>query len=104
LILSENEQKEKISVAEVDYVARLARLLIKPEHKPVLAEQLGRILDYIDKLNQLDTSEIPPTSHILPLSNVFREDEVRDSLPKGVSQENAPDKEGNFFRVPKVID
>jgi aspartyl-tRNA(Asn)/glutamyl-tRNA(Gln) amidotransferase subunit C len=104
MVLSQEKKRSKISIAEVDYVARLARLRIKPEDKPVLADQLSRILDYVEKLNQLDTENIPPTSHILPLCNVFREDEVRASLPQEVSLENAPDKEKAFFRVPKVIE
>jgi aspartyl-tRNA(Asn)/glutamyl-tRNA(Gln) amidotransferase subunit C len=102
--LSQEEKRGKIDVAEVEYVAKLARLSINPEDKPVMAKQLAGILDYIDKLNQLDTKKIPPTTHILQINNVYREDEVRESLPKEIALENAPDKEGPFFRVPKVIE
>ncbi len=102
--MSQEEKTGKISTAEVDYVARLARLRIKPADKPTMAEQLSRILDYVDKLNKLDTDDIAPTSHILPLNNVLREDEAKDSLPITESLKNAPDKEGNFFKVPKVIE
>ncbi len=102
--MSEKEKTGKISLAEVEHVARLARLSIKPDDKPRFAEQLSRILDYIEKLNQLDTEAIPPTAHILALGNVFRQDQTQGSLPEGKSLANAPEKEGRFFKVPRVIE
>ncbi len=102
--MSQEEKSNKISIEEVDYIARLSRLKMKPADKPVMQQQLSRILDYIEKLNKLDTENVAPTTHILPLGNVFREDEAKASLSPEAALENAPDKEGSFFRVPRVIE
>ncbi len=84
-------------------VAKLARLAIDASEAEALGVQLNRIFSYIEKLNTLDTSGIEPTSHVLPLSNVFREDTLRPSLPDEKVLENAPEREGPFFKVPKII-
>jgi aspartyl-tRNA(Asn)/glutamyl-tRNA(Gln) amidotransferase subunit C len=94
----------KISREEVVHVARLARLAMTPEEAERFTEQLSNILTYVEKLNQLDTTRVEPTSHVLPLFNVFREDQVRPSLSSEKALENAPEKEGPFFKVPKIID
>ncbi|HLG21909.1 MAG TPA: Asp-tRNA(Asn)/Glu-tRNA(Gln) amidotransferase subunit GatC, partial [Candidatus Manganitrophaceae bacterium] len=93
----------KISQEQVKRVAKLARLSLTPEETERFSEQLSHILSYIEKLNQLDTSKVEPTSHVLPLSNVFREDQARPSLPAEEALANAPDREGPFFRTPKII-
>ncbi len=89
---------------EVEYVATLARLALTPEETTAFAGQLNEIFSYIEKLNELDTSRIEPTSHVLPLSNVFRKDEVKPSLPPEKVVENAPDHEATFFKVPNIIE
>jgi aspartyl-tRNA(Asn)/glutamyl-tRNA(Gln) amidotransferase subunit C len=88
----------------VDYVAHLARIDLKSDELERLAGQLKEILMFIDKLANLDTKDIPPTSHILPINNVFRQDEPKDALPIKKTLENAPEKKGSFFVVPKVIE
>ncbi len=93
-----------ISKDTVKYVAHLARIELKPKELEKLSQQLKDILGFIDKLKKLDIKEISPTSHILPINNVFREDIPRRSLPSDKVLENAPQKQGNFFGVPKVIE
>ena len=94
----------KISREEVTHVAKLARLALSPEEMERFTDQLSNILTYVEKLNQLDTKNVEPTSHVLTLSNVFREDRARPCLPVEKALENAPDSEGPFFRVPKIIE
>ena len=93
----------KISKKDVEYVAKLARLKLREAEKKAHAEQLNKILGYMDKLNQLDTTHIKPTSHVTEMQNVFRKDTVNPSIPVDNALRNAPDKKDNFFRVPKVI-
>jgi len=94
----------KISKKDVEYVAKLARLKLSETEKEAHAEQLNKILGYMDKLNQLDTTHIKPTSHVVEMQNVFREDTFNLSIPIDNALQNAPDKKDNFFRVPKVIE
>ena len=94
----------KITLEEVEHVARLARLALTPEEKERMRSQLDAILAYIDKLRELDTTGLEPTSHVLPITNVMREDEVRPSFPKEEMLANAPERDGDFFRVPKIIE
>lgn len=89
---------------QVEHVARLARLAITEEEKDRYTRQLSNILTYIEKLKELDTSKVEPTSHVLPINNIFREDEVRPSLPREEILKNAPDRTEEFFRVPKIIE
>jgi aspartyl-tRNA(Asn)/glutamyl-tRNA(Gln) amidotransferase subunit C len=93
----------KITPEEVEHVARLARLEVSPTEKEELTRQLNRILQYMEKLNELDTTSIPPTSHVIDLKNAFREDLVESSLPRDVSLENAPESNGVEFVVPRII-
>ncbi len=102
-VLSYNAKQAKIGEKEVDYVAELARLQIKPDEKAIFAKQLSNVLNYIEKLNQLDTKQIEPTAHILEINNVFREDVVKESNGTKVALKNAPQAEGDFFKVPKII-
>jgi aspartyl-tRNA(Asn)/glutamyl-tRNA(Gln) amidotransferase subunit C len=94
----------EIDKATVDYVAHLARLDLQEKEVAKLASQLKEILDFIDKLAELATADVAPTSHILALSNVSREDSPQDSLSPEKVLSNAPQKEGNFFVVPKIIE
>ena len=93
-----------ITKETVKYVAHLARIELKPEELEKLSGQLQDIINFIDKLKKLDVNNISPTSHILPLENVFREDTSRESLPVDKVLMNAPQKKDNFFVVPKVIE
>lgn len=93
-----------ITKQDVEHVANLARLELTDEEKELFTEQLGAVLKYMDKLNELDTDQIEPTSHILPLVNVMREDEIRSSLPIELVMKNAPDEEDRQFKVPVVIE
>ncbi len=90
--------------AQVEKVAKLARLALHGEEAERFGQELSKIFSYIEKLNELDTSEIEPTSHVLPLANVFRDDEVLPSLPVEKALENAPERDGSFFKVPKIIE
>ncbi len=87
----------------IDRVAELARLNLKPEEKQKLAKDLGAILDYVKKLDKLDTSKVEPTSHVLNMENVFRSDEVKTSNAAEKALEHAPQTDGHFFKVPKIV-
>jgi aspartyl-tRNA(Asn)/glutamyl-tRNA(Gln) amidotransferase subunit C len=93
-----------VTLKDVEHVAKLARLEFSEEEKKTLVSQLNRILDYMEKLNELDTSNVEPLSHVIPLTNVFREDKVKPSLPVQEVLKNAPAKSDKFFKVPKVIE
>ena len=94
----------KISLEEVEHVARLARLELSPADKERMRRELDRILSYIDKLRMLDTEGVEPTSHAIPMTNVMRDDAPRPSFPQADMLANAPDRSGEFFRVPKIIE
>lgn len=87
---------------QVEHVALLARLELSEEEKEKYANQLSAILEYMETLNKLDTEDVPPTAHVLPLKNVFRDDMVCEHLANEKTLANAPDKEENYFRVPKI--
>jgi len=93
----------KISKQEVEHVAMLARLELTEEEKQTYTEQLNSILDYAAMLDRLDTRDVQPTAHPLPLQNVFREDVVRPSILQEDALANAPDQEDGFFKVPKIV-
>ena len=92
--------------AEIDvkYVAHLARLALTPEEEKKLSAQLGSILGYIEKLRELDVSNVEPTAHAVPMVNVTRPDEIRPSLPHADALRNAPKKGGGLFIVPKIVE
>ena len=94
----------KLTLKEVEHVARLARLDLSEPEKERMRSQLDAILTYIDKLRQLNTEGVEATPHAIPMVNVMREDEVRPCLPAGEMLANAPEREGDFFRVPPVLD
>jgi aspartyl-tRNA(Asn)/glutamyl-tRNA(Gln) amidotransferase subunit C len=89
----------KLTVEQVRHVAELARLGLSNEEMERLTGELSGILDYIDQLAQLDTSAVEPTAQVGGLSDVFREDAVRDSLPVEVAVANAPAAEDGYFKV-----
>ena len=96
---------ETIDAATVRHVALLSRLSLNDEELALYSAQLASIVLYISKLNEIDTEAVPPTSHVLTsLRNVYRADIPRPSLPVDVALANAPAREGDFFKVPQVIE
>lgn len=93
-----------ISKAEVEHVARLARLGLTEAEIEALTEQLSRILEHMQVLRQLQTADVPPTFHVLPLQNVLRADAVQESLPQATALRNAPAAEAGAFKVPKITE
>ncbi|MDI3537279.1 MAG: aspartyl-tRNA(Asn)/glutamyl-tRNA(Gln) amidotransferase subunit [Eubacteriaceae bacterium] len=89
---------------DVSYVADLARLEFSDAEVLALAEDLGAVLDYAETLNKLDTSTVKPTEHVLPVQNVFREDEIKPGLSNEEALSNAPDSEAGCFKVPPVLE
>ncbi|MFI5322431.1 MAG: Asp-tRNA(Asn)/Glu-tRNA(Gln) amidotransferase subunit GatC [Thermodesulfobacteriota bacterium] len=94
----------KITREEVIKVAELARLDFNEAELEKFAEQLGSILKYIGKLNELDTKDVEPTSHVLDVATPLREDAVEEWLTTGEALENAPQEDDGFFVVPQVIE
>lgn len=94
----------KISKEEVKHIAMLSRLELDEKEIELYQDQLSRILEYVEKLNEIDTTQIEPTSHVIELSNVFREDVVKKSMPRDEALKNAPQSTDKFFKVPKIIE
>lgn len=89
----------------VRHIAHLSRLALSEDELEQYSRQLAAILSYINKLNEIDTKDVQPTSHALPtLKNVFRKDSLKASLKTEEALKNAPSKEGSFFKVPQVIE
>ncbi len=93
-----------ISAQEVLHIARLARLALTDDEVAAFTEQLGNIFEYMKKLNELDTQDIDETAHAITLRNVLREDRVESFADRERIFSNAPDREGDCFRVPKIIE
>jgi len=89
---------------DVEKTAALARIEIRAEEKEKLQADLNSILDYVDQLQKLDTASVPPTSHVLDLENVYREDRENPQSVRDEVLKHAPAAEGHFFKVPKVVD
>ncbi len=89
---------------DVKYVAHLARLNLTPEEETKLGAQLGNILGYIEKLNEVDVSGVEPTAHAFPIINVWRADEIKPSLTNEEALQNAPAKANGLFVVPKIVE
>jgi len=94
----------KISKQEVEHVAKLARLELSEEEKDRLTDQLSNILTYVEKLNELDTTGVEPTAHVLDIKNVMRDDIATPSLPQDRALANAPEKAAGHYKVPKIIE
>ena len=92
-----------ISKEEVRYVAHLARLELDAAAEDAFAGQIDDILSYVDSLNRIDTTGVPPTSHALSLNNAFREDVPHEHMATDEALANAPEKEEGAFTVPKII-
>jgi aspartyl-tRNA(Asn)/glutamyl-tRNA(Gln) amidotransferase subunit C len=93
-----------LTIEEVRHIALLARLKLTPDEEARYAEQLSDILDYAARLNQVDTSAIPPMATVLPLRAPLRPDEVRPCPPRERMLQNAPEEEEGMFRVPPILD
>ena len=94
----------KITKQEVEHVAKLARLELSEREKEKLTEQLSNILTYVEKMNELDTKGVEPTSHVLDINNVMRDDVPMESLSQEKALRNAPDKAAGHYKVPKIIE
>jgi len=93
-----------ISIAEVDHVAHLARLALSPEEQQRFTEQLNAILAYMDQLNEVPTDDVEPTSHVLDLVNVFRDDTARQRISVEEALQNAPESTHQYFVVPRIVE
>jgi aspartyl-tRNA(Asn)/glutamyl-tRNA(Gln) amidotransferase subunit C len=89
---------------DIKYVAHLARIALTPDEEKKLAAQLGGILGYIEKLKELDVTNVEPTAHAVPMVNVTRADEIQPSLPHDEALRNAPSQAGGLFIVPKIVE
>jgi len=94
----------RLTPEEVDHIALLARLDLSPQERERAATELSQILEYFEKLNQLDTTNIEPTDHPLPMQNVLRADVSRPGLSPEAALQNAPEQAGGMFQVPRVVE
>ena len=95
---------QKIDESQVRKVAKLSRLDLTDKEVGEFTGQLEAILEYVDKMNELDTDAIEPLAHCLPISNCLRADEVTDSLGADLALANAPQREGDSFKVPRILE
>ncbi len=95
---------QKIDQIQVRKVAKLSRLELTDQEVQEFTGQLGAILEYVEKMNELDTKDVEPLAHCLPVSNVFREDSIKESLGTEKTLANAPQRDDAFFKVPKILD
>jgi aspartyl-tRNA(Asn)/glutamyl-tRNA(Gln) amidotransferase subunit C len=93
-----------LTAQEVQWVAHLARLQLSEAELETMTRQLSAIVDYVDQLKQVNTDNVEPMAHALALTNVFREDEPASSLPVADALANAPQRRGDFYSVPAVLD
>ena len=102
--IQEKIMAKKINQEQVKKVAKLSRLELTESEVEEFTGQLSAILDYVEKMNELDTSDVEALAHCLPISNVFRQDCVKASLGTEKALANAPQRDGAFFKVPKILD
>jgi len=93
-----------VTLKEVEHIAELARLKFSEDELQNFTNQLNQILEYVEKLNELDTENVEPLSHPIEGNNVFREDILKPSISREEALKNAPDSDNEFFKVPKVIE
>jgi aspartyl-tRNA(Asn)/glutamyl-tRNA(Gln) amidotransferase subunit C len=94
----------KISCEGISYITKLARLKLTKIEQERLTKDMTNILEFVDKINQLDTEGVTPTSHAVHINNVFRDDIIEESYDKEKILANAPEKENDFFKVPKIVE
>lgn len=93
-----------LSIKDVEYVASLAQLHLDDEAKERMLAEMRNILGYVEQLGKLDTEGVEPMMHAIPMTNVFRQDELGESLPREEALKNAPSHDGEYFLVPKILD
>lgn len=101
-INKKNGVKKMITIKDVEHVAKLARLELTEEEKDLYTKQLGDVLKYVDQMNEVDTSNVKPMTQVIDFYNVMREDKVVQEISKEALMSNAPEVEGDFFKVPKI--
>ncbi len=94
----------ELTLQDVEYVASLAQLTLDDAGKARMLEEMGKILGYIEKLNELNTEGVEPMMHVLDLANVYREDVVQPSLDHDLALKNAPNSDGAYFLVPRILE
>ncbi|MDA3903884.1 MAG: Asp-tRNA(Asn)/Glu-tRNA(Gln) amidotransferase subunit GatC [Desulfuromusa sp.] len=94
----------KISEKDVEHVARLARLTLEPADLTIMTGQMDALLGYVEKLNELDTEGVEPMAHAVPMSNAFRDDEMKPPIGIERALQNAPAAAAGCFKVPKIIE
>lgn len=94
----------RLSPSEVDHIALLARLNLSPAERERAADELTQILNSFEQLAQLDTENVEPTAHVLPVENVLRADTPRPSLSRDAALQNAPEAADGMFQVPRVVE
>jgi aspartyl-tRNA(Asn)/glutamyl-tRNA(Gln) amidotransferase subunit C len=94
----------KITKETIEHIANLSKLELSEQELSKLTTDMENIILYVDKLNELDTTDIEPTAHIIPLRNVFREDIVKESFNREDILMNAPSNESGCFKVPKIVE
>ena len=103
-LFRQEKMAEKIDQTQVKKVAKLSRLDLTEAEIEEFTGQLSAILEYVEKMNELDTADVQPLAHCLPISNCFRDDSVKQSLGTEKTLANAPQRDGEFFKVPKILD
>lgn len=94
----------KVTREVIEHVAGLARLNLTEQEKEKLTAEMAEVISYVDKLNELDTADVKPMEHVIPIKNVLREDKVVQSLDRDKILANAPSHEDGCFKVPKVVE
>ncbi len=95
---------EPLTKDTVTKVAHLARLKLSDAELDLFTTQLGQVLGYVELLDELDTSAVEPMAHVADIANVFRDDELRPSLPRAAALSNAPKTDGKYFVVPQILE
>lgn len=94
----------KVAKEDVEKVAVLSRLTIDEKQMPEYLSQFNDFLNYVDVLQKVDTENVEPLAHVLPMQNVFREDKIKPSLDRKLALSNAPEQEDGYFKVPRIIE
>lgn len=102
--MSEEKNAVRLTETEVDYIANLSRLHLSNAERDRAANELSQILDYFEKLKELDTEGVEPTEHVLPVVNVLRADKSRPGLSTEAALQNAPEQAADMFQVPRVVE
>ena len=95
---------KQLTPADVAKVAVLSRLQLTDQEQSVMTEQLGKVLNYVEMLEEVDTSDVEPVVHAIPVTNMFRADVEQPSLPRAATLSNAPQTDQTYFLVPAILD